>query len=136
MPGVLKISEAVNLALHTAGLLAGEQDRVLSVREVALALGGSEAHLSKVLQRLAKAGLVASDRGPKGGFRLAKRPREITLLAVYEAIEGPLEASNCLLGRAVCNGRCILGDLLGRVNRSVSDVLSKTSLADVKSSFH
>jgi Rrf2 family protein len=132
MASVLRFSEAANLALHTMGLMAGDPERVLSVREIAGALGGSEAHLSKVLQRLSHAGLVASDRGPKGGFRMVKSPGDVTLREVFEAIEGPLEPSSCLLARPVCDGSCILGGLLEKVNRSVSEVLSRTTLASIR----
>ena len=68
MPTMLKISEAATLALHTAFFLVTNPDRRLTTREMASTMGASEAHLSKVLQRLVHAGLVESVRGPKGGF--------------------------------------------------------------------
>ena len=73
MSSVLKISDAATLALHTAVLLADRTEGPLTTKEIALTFGISEAHLAKVLQRLAKAGIVHSGRGPKGGFLLGKR---------------------------------------------------------------
>ena len=132
MSNLLRISEAASLALHTAALLAANRKQVLSTREIAAKLQVSEAHLSKVLQRLAKIGLVESTRGPKGGFRLNGTPEQITLLEVYEAIEGPLAPTSCLLGTPICNGqRCILGPLLVQVNRQVSEYLSGTTLSEL-----
>ena len=77
-------------------------------------------------------GLVEATRGPKGGFRLAKPGSEISLLQVYEAIEGPLADTTCLLGEPICRGdKCILGGLLETVNRQVREYLASTTLADL-----
>ena len=133
MADTLKISEAASLAMHTMALLAEDPERVLSTHQIATTLDASEAHLSKVLQRLAKAGLVTSIRGPRGGFLPAKRVDDVTLLEVYESIEGPITPKTCLLNRRICKGDgCILGDLLVRVNREVRDYLSGTKLSELK----
>ena len=135
MQHLLKISEAASLAMHTMGLLAAEPGRLISTREMAGRLRVSEAHLAKVMQRLGRAGLVRSQRGPKGGFSLLRRPEEITLLEVYEATEGPLREQTCLLGKPMCNGNCIMGGLLERVGDQVRDYFSGTRLSDFKDSF-
>ncbi len=128
MSNLLRISEAATLALHAATMLAAYPDQRRSTREIAKILGASQNHLSKVMQRLAKAGLVSSTRGPDGGFELARPAQEISLLQVYEAIEGPLESCSCLLGEPICNGRCILGGLTEEINERVSQYLSETTL--------
>jgi Rrf2 family protein len=134
MPGVLKMSEATTLALHTMVYLAEEPNQPASAREMATRFKASEAHLAKVLQRLGKVGLVHSTRGPKGGFTLAKDPDQVTLLEVYEAIEGPLEVTACLFDPPVCNGDvCILGGLAFSVNKQVRDHLANTRLSDLSS---
>ena len=116
MTHLAKISEAASMALHTMAMMASKPDEPLSAHTMAKALGCSEAHLAKVLQRLGKSGLLASTRGPRGGFVLAKDAGAITLLEIYETIEGPLTPSQCLLGKPVCGGNCILGGLLGEVD--------------------
>ena len=128
MSNILKISEAASLALHVAVILAANPDKLIPTREFASMLQSSEAHLSKVLQRLDKAGIVNSTRGPKGGFKLSKPSDDITLLDVYEAMDGELSTSNCLLNKNLCNGNCIMGDLVGKLNMQVKDYLSKTKL--------
>ncbi len=130
---ILKISEAASLALHTAVYLADNPDRLVPTREMAAGLAVSEAHLAKVLQRLVHAGLARSTRGPKGGFALARPAEEVTLLEVYEAIEGPLKPSSCLFGDSrKCNSAfCVLGDLVARINHEVKDYLSKTYLSQM-----
>jgi len=105
----------------------------MSNNQIALTLGVSENHLSKVLQRLAKVGIVKSVRGPKGGFTMGKNIEEITLLDVYEAIDGPVVTDDCLLSRPICGGgkACILGGLLRDVNVQVKKRLSSVKLSDI-----
>jgi len=133
MTNILKISEAASLALHTVVILAANPEKLLLTKELASTLRASEAHLSKVLQRLEKARIVKSTRGPKGGFKLERPGDEITLLEVYEAIDGKLSSSNCLLNECICNGDCIMGKLLGELNNQVRNYLVKTKLSTLTS---
>ena len=129
MTNILRISEAASLALHTTVMLAADPDNLYSTNELASALHASKAHLSKVLQRLEKSDIVKSTRGPNGGFKLTKSGNDIALLEVYEAIDGKLSPSNCLLNECICNGDCIMGKLLGDLNNQVRDYLIKTKLS-------
>lgn len=131
MPGVLNISEAASLALHTAALLAAEPEKTQRTRDLARTLDASEAHLAKVLQRLGRAGIVDARRGPGGGYLLARAPERITLMEVYEAIEGPWNPPVCLMGRPDCSGPCILGGLLSQVGRAAGDYFTGTRLSDI-----
>ncbi len=132
MATLLKISEAASLALHTMVYLAANDRRLVTTHQIGEALQVSEAHLSKVLQRLAKVGLVDSTRGPGGGFKLAKPGEQISLLEVYEAIEGPLAPTNCLLSTPICSGeKCILGGLLEDINKRVKEYFAETRLDEL-----
>lgn len=135
MSGVVKISEAASLALHTIAMLAQLSEGKLTTRQIAKALNVSEAHLSKVLQRLAKVGLVRSLRGPNGGFSLGREAGQISLLEVFEAIEGPLQSEDCLFGNRVCKNACILGDLMHQINKAVKERLTSTTLDRINSYF-
>ena len=129
---MLKLSEAASLALHTMVLLAGRPDRQVSARGIASELDVSEAHLAKVLQRLTRYGLLSSVRGPKGGFSLARSYSNISLLDVYESVEGPLANAHCFRTTRACNSKeCIFGDLLVDVNKQVRDYLAETRLPDL-----
>ena len=133
MSGSLRISEAASLALHTMVYLAGDPGTQYPAGKLARVLCVSEAHLAKVLQRLTRAGLLVSVRGPKGGFRLARRTDDITLLEVFEAIDGPYEPSECLMHDRTCGQMgCLFGDLLVNINRQVRDYLGGRNLEDVK----
>ena len=136
MSSVLKISEAASLGLHTMALLAARPDEILPTRKIAEELGVSEAHLSKVLQRLTKVGLVNATRGARGGYSLGQPSGEVSLLEVYEAIDGPLRPTTCLLGHPKCNGsECILGDLVGDINHQFEEHLAGQKLSDLAGAF-
>jgi Rrf2 family protein len=132
MNTMLKISEAAAIALHTMALLAGDEDHHFSTRQIASSLEVSEHHLAKVLQRLVRAGLARSIRGPSGGFTLAREAGEITLMNIYEAIDGPLETGECLMANPFCgDSKCLMGDLLVSINHQVQDYLQGTRLSDL-----
>jgi Rrf2 family protein len=132
MNSALRISEATSLAFHTMALLSAEPERRYSAKALAETLHVSEAHLAKVMQRLARRGLVESARGPGGGFRLGERSDDVNLLEIYEAIEGPFSPSNCLLGGIFCGGRkCVFGELVRAVNEKVLTYLRETRLGDL-----
>lgn len=129
MAPVVRITEAGSIALQAAVYLAAQEGRACSSGALATTLRVSEAHLVKVLQRLARAGVLQAARGPRGGYRLASRPAAITLRAVLEAIEGRLTMAQCLFAQRVCRGRaCILGGLIGAVNQRIYAYLARTTL--------
>lgn len=132
MDSILKISEAAGLGLHAMIHLAGlEPGNPVAVGEIAEKMSVSENHLAKVMQRLNRANLTASKKGPKGGFFLKKAPEDITFLDIYEAVEGPLPSNFCLLPRRMCQpGACVLGNLLQEVYQLTAKKFGETTLAD------
>jgi Rrf2 family protein len=132
MDNILNISEAASLAMHASAYLACNGEGRLPIKSIAKKLGRSEHHLSKVMQRLTRAGIVSSIRGPGGGFSLAKDPEAITLLDVFEAIQGPYQPQTCLFPQPVCTGEaCILGGLICKTASDVKDHLRSTRLSDL-----
>jgi len=130
----IAISEAATLAIHALAYIATQKDpKPISTGRVAESFGFSEAHLSKVFQRLNKSGFLRSVRGPRGGFMLAKDPEEITLLDIYEAIDGPISRHGpCLLHKKECEfGDCVFGDLLETIPEQIESHFSGTTLADL-----
>jgi len=131
-----KISEASSIGLHAMSFLASAPENRHTARKMAKVFGFSEAHLSKVMQLLHKAGLVRAVRGPTGGFQLAKPANEITMLEVFEAIEGKLEPVECLLEKPVCkNRKCILGGMITEINNLTIHKLKTTTLANLADSY-
>ncbi len=136
MSTMLNLSEGACIGLHAMVLLAVyKEEKLLKASQMADALNVSKAHLSKVLQRLAKDGYVESTRGPGGGFKLKKAPGDITLLDIYESIEGPLLMDDCLFADAICSGYCMFGSLIEEVNSKVRNYLEDTTLSGLKKTY-
>ena len=134
MASIIQISEAASLALHSMVLLAASPGKSLTVKEITARTGVSEAHLSKVMQRLAKAGLVKSTRGPKGGFLLGGNGLSTSLLSIFESVEGPVADSGCLLPSTECPFRdCLFGGLLGRMTAEFKEYMKNKTLGDMVS---
>jgi len=90
---------AVRVMIHLAGL---PPETRASRADLAAAAECPEQFLSKVLQSLSRAGLVMSHRGNTGGFELSSDHRNASVLAVVEAIEGPMRLNVCLTSDHAC----------------------------------
>ena len=101
----MRMGEGVEWSVHCCLLLGWAGDRPLPTARLAAAHGLSAAYLNKHLQALARAGLVESTPGPRGGFRLTRPPAQITLMDVVSAIEGPDDAFRCTEIRQAGVGR-------------------------------
>ena len=136
MASAIRISDAVSIGMHAVLCLGSDPARPWTVREIGARFHFSKAHLAKVVTALRRAGLVTAVRGPRGGARLRLPPDKITLLAIYEAIDGPMTMSDCLLGSAGCGITCCpLGSKLAGYNRAIRDVFGATTLADLAQQF-
>ena len=132
MADFVKISDATALALHSMVHLAMHPEEQATTAEVAVLFEASRHHLAKVHQRLKKAGLICSKRGPAGGVQLAKSPGQIALLEVYEVMEGPIVVQPCLFGHEECpRSDCMLQSLLPDLVERVRDYFNETTLADL-----
>jgi Rrf2 family protein len=111
MSQLVSLSEAAAIGLHSMVYIASSKEKV-NVGQISEFIGSSRHHVAKVMQRLVKEDFISSNRGPAGGFELKKKPEEITLLAIYEAIEGHINTHVCLGNKEVCPfKKCIFGDL-------------------------
>ena len=132
MSTILKFSDAFTLGIHAAVLLAANPDEPLPVEKIAGTIKVSANHLSKVMQRLARAGMVRSIRGPKGGFVLERHPEAIRLMEIYEAIEGEYPEGRCLFRHPVCGGKaCAFGGWVQNLNDEVKNFFNNRTLKDM-----
>ena len=93
---MLRFSRKADYGLMAVHYIAFHQhDGVVSAKRIAEDLGIPSELLAKILQRLAKGKLIASDNGPKGGYVLARDPGQIRVGEVLRAIEGPLGMVSC-----------------------------------------
>ena len=131
MSGCFHFSEAISLALHAMELMARESDTVFTAKTLAERLNASEAHLAKVFQRLVKTDLVISHRGPHGGFKLKRKPEEITLLEIFNAIEGPMRPDVCPMIKDSCPfSKCIFSGIMFKFQKEFMDFIAQNKLSD------
>lgn len=127
---ILKISDAASIALHALVVLAKNHDKLISVKEIATSLDISANHLSKVMQRLTKAGYIESIKGFNGGFKLLVEPQKITFLEIYELFDGKLQDTNCLLSHKRCKDGCVMGDLVSSITKQVKQKFEDVRVSD------
>jgi Rrf2 family protein len=128
MAKIFSMSEAASIAIHSMVLVARSENGINAVK-IAEHTGFSKNHISKVAQRLVKDDLLKSVRGPSGGFTLKKPPAEITLLDIYESIEGPLEITDCPLVNEVCNfDQCLMGNVVNKMTVEFKRYLKEQTL--------
>jgi Rrf2 family protein len=93
----MRLSEGVEWGLHCAVVLAVlPPDAALPTARLAEFHGVPVAYLAKHLQAMSRAGILAAGKGPRGGYRLARPPPDISVLDVVEAIDGEDPAFRCL----------------------------------------
>lgn len=131
MNSLVNISEGAFLAFHGLAYIAQQTPQRVSVKKLAEVLHASEAHLAKVFQKLSKADLVSSVRGPKGGFELKHKPEDISFLKIFEIIEGKVKLGGCPFGKIHCAFKtCIFNQELTRISQNIYDTFRGMKLSD------
>ena len=128
------VSKTEEYALRAAVCLARRQaSGVVRARDMARETGIPSNYLSKILHQLAKAGVVVSERGRSGGFRLASDPADLSLADIVAPFEPQVERGRCLLGRPECSDEnpCGAHDRWKEIKEATIDFLHGTTLADV-----
>ncbi len=132
MSNLINLSEGASLALHSLALIAEKNPERLNVKYLASFLKSSEAHLAKIVQQLSKSGLLKSLRGPNGGFVLNKPAQKITLLEIFEIIEGKSDIKTCPLGKKHCPiANCSLGVKLNSISKEIYNLYKNMKLSDI-----
>ena len=130
---MLRVTRLTDYATVVLTVLAAEPDRVLSAVELAERAGLEAPTVSKVLKPLAQAGLLEAFRGAHGGYRLSRAACDISLIAIVEAMEGPLAMTECSLDHGECgiSGQCGVRGNWRRINDVVAAALRSVSLAQM-----
>ena len=136
---------AVMAMAELAARQGGDRENVISARkcnesrlqaslsEIAQAQQLSLAYLEQLFGPLRRAGLVASARGPGGGYRLARPAAEISISEIILAVEEPIRATRCEQGEPGCiaGRRCLTHDLWAELGDQIRLFLEGVTLADV-----
>lgn len=120
---------ALRTVLELARLPPGQ---LVRVGELARRLDIPQNYLSKTLSQLARAGVLTSTRGKRGGFGLARPPRRLTLEEVVAPFE-EVGRRHCLLGTGVCSDRdpCEAHAAWREISDPMAEFFRKTTLADI-----
>src|SRR3954454_24386538 len=88
--------------------------------------------IAKVLQRLVRRGLLASHQGTRGGYELARRPLQISVADVIQAIDGPVTVTACSTEEGQCDqyAKCNVRDPLWRVREKILSALGDCTIAE------
>lgn len=125
-------SQTVEYALRAIVYLAGDPDAARTSGQISEVTKVPQAYLSKVLKGLSEAGLLSSQRGVGGGFILARKPKELTILEVVNAVDPIRRIRTCPLGISTHGSRlCPLHRRVDDALASVEKAFGTTTLAEV-----
>jgi Rrf2 family protein len=122
------------LALSYLAAKADGEQKLVNTKEIAEQFDLPVELLAKLLQILAKNGLVASHSGPTGGYRLLRRPEQISVAEVVTLVDGPLAMLHCSNGHdSACKqfDRCTIRDPLAEIELRVKALLEDISIAEI-----
>ena len=136
---MLKLTKKADYGLIAVRHLATHgADGACSAADIAQLYSISSPLMAKVLQKLAKHGVVTARHGSSGGYQLARDPSSITALEVISAIDGPLFITSCKTSRGDCyqTSTCTVREPLRRVNESILQVLSTVTISQLSEDPH
>jgi Rrf2 family transcriptional regulator, cysteine metabolism repressor len=129
----MKLSTRGKYGLYAMYYLARHMDDGPQSLQNIASVGIPKQYLEQLLGNLRRAGLVGSVRGSQGGYCIARPPGEITVLDVIDAMEGPLELSDCMADESVCDRsmQCPVRHVWHRLTDSINRELSGITLGDM-----
>lgn len=131
MSSPVTIPESVSLALHALVKLAALKCEHIVLSDLLLRPGSTH-HLSKVLQKLTRAGMITSKRGHGGGFSIAVHPSDIRLMDVWIALEGTFVTSVCPHTWQGCVlSSCLFGTALQDASNLLKKYFTDNTVADL-----
>lgn len=131
---MFRLSKVTDYGIRILAHLArDEAGSTHAAREVAEELALPLPMVSKVMKALARAGMLESHRGAKGGFSLSRPPERLTVASMIAALEGPVALTECVLAESACSheGSCSVQEPWSVINLAVQNTLATITLADL-----
>ena len=124
------ITREIDYAVRAIIYLAKKKAGIVSVVELVEELGITRPFLRKIMQVLAKSGVIESYKGYKGGFSLAKKPENIYLIDLIEVFQDKFSLNECLLNKDICPNKsdCILKSRVDAIEQKVKKDLEAIDL--------
>jgi FeS assembly SUF system regulator len=132
---MLRISKLSDYAIIILGHMAKAPDETYAATDLAESAGVAGPTVSKVLKALARADVLRSTRGAKGGYQLAQAPEATTIASIIAALEGPIALTECGLDEALCEqaSSCHVRANWSVLNRAIQRSLESITLSDMAS---
>jgi FeS assembly SUF system regulator len=130
---MIRLSRLADYGVVLACQMAVKADRCHNAFDLAAATGLPAPTVSKLLAAMARAGVLVSQRGAKGGYRLARGPEAITAADIVTAVDGPIALTVCIEhGAGACDVESLCPTRSGwrRINDAVRDAMKSVSLAN------
>ncbi len=133
---MLKVSRLTDYGTMILGCLAQADGESLSAKRIAQATGLRLPTAQKLLKQLKVRGLVQSERGALGGYRLARTAAEINAMEILEALEGPMALTECSHSEGQCEleSFCSVGGAWRQINQAIRGALTEVTLSDLRRS--
>src|SRR6187551_4012820 len=131
---MLRLSKKADYALMAMKHLATRTDlSSASAREIAEQYDIPVELMAKVLQRLAREGLLASHQGTRGGYQLSRPPAHISVADVIQAVDGPLTVTACSTEEENCEqfSKCSVRDPLWKIKERILKSLETCSISEL-----
>ena len=131
---MLRISKLTDYGTLVLAHLGAGSGAVASAVQVAEETGLAPPTVSKILKSLTRAGLVTSERGPHGGYALARAPAAISAAEIIDALEGPVALTECSSPAGTCDleAHCRVGRAWQNINQTIRTALHDVSLEDLQ----
>lgn len=128
MGKVINISSASFIALHSLAYISS-CEKIINVHKISNAINMPVSHVAKIIQMLVKFNYLKSSRGPNGGIETVKSPSSVTLLEIFELIEGSFQTDFCPSECESCPFKtCIFGGLPGRMSLEFKNYMQNKTL--------
>ena len=130
------ITRETDYAIRCMLALSKEPHRIISASEISESMHIPRSFLAKILRRLSRKGMLRSTQGVKGGFQLSKKPKEINLLEVIEAVQGPSAMNICAIDKHICSlsGTCTVHPIWVKLRSEVERKLRRENFAKLAAS--
>ena len=135
---MFRLNRLTDYAVVVMGQMAAQNDRLRSSVQIADETGVPLPTVAKLMNNLARAGLVESHRGVNGGYTISRTAEEISVSEIIQAIEGPIALTACVEGAdEACSSQsfCPMSGNWNKVNQAIEEALKSVTLKDMTPAF-
>lgn len=131
---MIRLTNLADYAVVLASHLAARPDMLHTASELSAETSIPVPTVSKILGALSRGNILMSQRGLKGGFRLARPAKDISVCDIVEAVDGPVAITNCVSGRhgdCVIESTCSIKTCWQPINQAIRDAFARISLDEI-----